>query len=397
MANEGSSPLSFSMKESILLDRGKRVDELMSLSLEPDIRVNEFEGEVTVKGTLQLHGEYRPAEREDNFENGDDSLASRALFRSIEEVSLSEDGIAEIRHQFPIDVTIPKERIDRLEDVDVLVTDFDYSFPDSGSLQIVADLAIEGVRSEELMTNEDESQTEQLEGRTFSFEQMRVEKSLDENTDFSEDEIERQQEEEPEADYGDENVESMFPEITNENVEEIEREPNIVFKASKPEEAQANTEAAQEDIDNEKVSSSDSNEPEERMIDEDVETQYDMDIENNQEEQDTNEIVENTERTEEGIQYSGEVVEEVEEEIEKRDDEESENALYLTKMLSNKDEEGYSKLRMCIVQAGESIDQIANRYSLEVNQIKRMNRLKDEQVTEGQILYIPVRQSPATK
>jgi len=70
-----------------------------------------------------------------------------------------------------------------------------------------------------------------------------------------------------------------------------------------------------------------------------------------------------------------------------------ENALYLTKMLSDKEGEAYSKLRMCIVQEGESLDVIAKRYSIEVSQLKRMNRLKDETVSDGQILYIPVRQS----
>src|SRR5699024_1678084 len=85
--------------------------------------------------------------------------------------------------------------------------------------------------------------------------------------------------------------------------------------------------------------------------------------------------------------------EEKEDELEETDEldeaEEGENALYLTKMLT-KGEEEFSKLKMCIVQEGETLEVISKRYEIQVSHLIRVNRLTEEQVEEGQILYIPI-------
>ncbi|WP_280769803.1 LysM peptidoglycan-binding domain-containing protein [Salipaludibacillus daqingensis] len=490
MAQEGFSSLSFSMKESILLDRGKRVDELMSLSLEPDITIDESDGEVCLRGMLHLHGEYRPTEQEEEQEdeNSGESLSSRAFFKSVEEVSLSEEGIGEISHQFPIDVTIPKERIDRLEDIDVIVQDFDYNFPDKNCLEIIAELAIHGVRSEESSVNQEQADGYEFEGeRSFSFEQRRNDISeldsetfdtqtetppFDPNQEFSEDQ------------FDDEQEESFIPEVEEETYkEDVKRQPQVVFKASKSEDGPKwenedlsnvsnddsggsysdryveNSQEVYGEIEEEGSTTDDSNtetnvvhqgestetslresvdsipseaaEPLKRVgldiesenleeleserekqndvpVTSDSEASYRLDQkeETKTEEAKSNETLKklaNRVPEEEQEAERAEVVEEEldtdldDKQVEEKTESESENALYLTKMLANnEEEEAYSKLRMCIVQDGESLDVIANRYKLEVTQIKRMNRLKDEQVSEGQILYIPVRKSSSS-
>nr|WP_275100804.1 LysM peptidoglycan-binding domain-containing protein [Paenibacillus dendritiformis] len=45
---------------------------------------------------------------------------------------------------------------------------------------------------------------------------------------------------------------------------------------------------------------------------------------------------------------------------------------------------------MCIVQREETLDTIADRYQMNTNEIVLYNRLPDQNVTEGQVLYIPV-------
>jgi stage VI sporulation protein D len=49
----------------------------------------------------------------------------------------------------------------------------------------------------------------------------------------------------------------------------------------------------------------------------------------------------------------------------------------------------FRRLRMCIVQKEESIDTIAERYQLNPREIILYNRLGDGQISEGQIIYIP--------
>jgi stage VI sporulation protein D len=47
--------------------------------------------------------------------------------------------------------------------------------------------------------------------------------------------------------------------------------------------------------------------------------------------------------------------------------------------------------RMCIVQREESIERIANRYDVTVQDLIQFNRLQDQQIQVGQIVYIPLR------
>jgi len=62
--------------------------------------------------------------------------------------------------------------------------------------------------------------------------------------------------------------------------------------------------------------------------------------------------------------------------------------LFLTK---ETEEHRFSSVRMCIVQREETVDSIAERYGLNPREIVLYNRMNDQSVREGQILYIPRR------
>ncbi|WP_308634773.1 LysM peptidoglycan-binding domain-containing protein [Paenibacillus silvisoli] len=53
------------------------------------------------------------------------------------------------------------------------------------------------------------------------------------------------------------------------------------------------------------------------------------------------------------------------------------------------DEQSFRKVRICIVQREETLDVIAGRYQLQAREIALYNRLSDQSVSEGQVLYIP--------
>ncbi len=59
--------------------------------------------------------------------------------------------------------------------------------------------------------------------------------------------------------------------------------------------------------------------------------------------------------------------------------------------LSQEDDEPqhFSKMRMCIVQKEETLESIAKRYRLNPREISLYNRLTEQVVEEGQIIYIP--------
>ncbi|MNG23840.1 LysM domain protein [compost metagenome] len=53
------------------------------------------------------------------------------------------------------------------------------------------------------------------------------------------------------------------------------------------------------------------------------------------------------------------------------------------------DEQGFRKVRMCIVQREETLDDIAARYGKNTRELSLYNRLQDQSLIEGQVLYIP--------
>lgn len=71
--------LQFSVEESICFQKGQEVSELLSISLDPDIRVQEVNDYVSIKGSLELTGEYN-IDHSSHFEELDREL------RHVEEV-----------------------------------------------------------------------------------------------------------------------------------------------------------------------------------------------------------------------------------------------------------------------------------------------------------------------
>ena len=53
------------------------------------------------------------------------------------------------------------------------------------------------------------------------------------------------------------------------------------------------------------------------------------------------------------------------------------------------DQTPFRKVKLCIVQREETLDAIADRYHLSTRELQLYNRLTEQVVEEGQILYIP--------
>ncbi|MEH7513390.1 LysM peptidoglycan-binding domain-containing protein [Gottfriedia acidiceleris] len=142
MSSENQTNIRFSLKETVWFQKGQEVKEVRSLSLNPDITIQQFEEYVQVKGVLTLEGNYTP----DMANQGDYySLRELAPSRMIENVIALEDGSCELSHQFPVDISIPLTRITDLENLCVSVETFDYQLAEKGSIQIAADLCISGL------------------------------------------------------------------------------------------------------------------------------------------------------------------------------------------------------------------------------------------------------------
>ncbi|MCJ7990916.1 stage VI sporulation protein D [Priestia sp. OVS21] len=402
MSQDNLSCLRFSVEESVWFQKGQEVSQLLSISLEPQVSIQEYDQYVSIRGALQLTGEYETYE-------GEHSLREYTNENQVQSISVREDGTAELSHQFPVDITIPKNRIQSIEDVYVSIDLFDYELPGTNQLQLMADLSITGlyeqheereeeeefseeqhIVSYEEVDDDEEVYTEnvaQEEEQEFDVsyreapalleaEAIEEEHSEEEHSEEEHSEEEHSEEEHSEEEHSEETpsyFSSVFKkESRAEPVVEYEEEAYEPFEVEVKKEAQIEEE--REDNVIELFQLRQEQESFEESQASELNTYADVQQEAEQEE---------AEQEEEKI-----IVEFRKEENESG---RNENALYLTKLFS-REEEAFSTWKLCIVQDGDSLDTIANRYNTNVQNILRVNNLEDEyELEEGSILNIPVR------
>ncbi|MBN8250589.1 stage VI sporulation protein D [Priestia flexa] len=426
MSQDNLSGLRFSVEESVWFQKGQEVSQLLSISLEPQVAIQEYDQYVSIRGALLLTGEYETLEEEAH------SLREYTNEKHVESVLVREDGTAELSHAFPVDITIPKNRIQNMEDVYVSIDLFDYELPESDCLQLMADLSITGLYGEQQSHVREEEEgwaeieepeaeyEEELEAsyRNTAVEEVEEEKELEvpyRNTSVEE---EAKHEEELEASYRNTAVEEVEEEkelevpYRNTSVEEEakhEEELEASYRnASVEEEVDVKEVEKEAEVQNYFSSVFRKEEPKETLVkyEEDVYEPFEVEVKKEEaEEEREDNVIELFQAREDASSWGEEETEiahyeEKEQEeneivVEFRKEEESasnraENALYLTKLFS-REEEKQATWRLCIVQSGDSLDTIAERYDTNVQSLLRVNDLEDEQeLEEGSILNIPV-------
>ncbi|MBD3860411.1 LysM peptidoglycan-binding domain-containing protein [Bacillus sp. 28A-2] len=397
--------LQFSVEESIYFKSGQEVSELLSISLDPDILVQEVNDYVSIRGSLELTGEYNINQEELLGE-----LSSYASYRQADEVKVREDGTAELLHQFPVDITIPKNKISHLNDVFVFIDAFDYQLTESRLLTIQADLAIEGLLDEETPQAPVEDPYEFVHRSEEEYGDVTYEyqaqPELEDQEELQGDE--REDDDEQAALQNDVRTEQEEIDIELVNMEE-EEEPEELEEPEDQEEAVA---LGYRSIPEAEVQEPPFFEPpkllEEEERDEtffEVEVRRDPEAAEEQEEtvpaypafeptsyqmepDDTYQIERLYEREAPKVYESAQEAEEPEDDV--RETSGSENSLYLTKLFAKQEEEDFSRMKICIVQQEDTVDRICERYQLNVQQLLRTNSLSvDAELEEGQILYIP--------
>ncbi|MBP2240608.1 stage VI sporulation protein D [Cytobacillus eiseniae] len=363
MSQGNPSCLRFSLEESVWFQKGQEVLELVSISLDPDILIQENDQYVTIQGALELSGEYKRNEEVEAEQN--ETFATPKFVQIVEE---REEGICEFSHFFPVDITIPNNRIQSINDIDVQVESFDYVFPERSCMKLSANLMIIGLygeqqhvpaMEEEVVEVELEPQyrsTSTIEATENPVEVNELEKE-EERTEIFVSPAFNEEVEQPEDE------EAYLPfeaEARKQNEEEapvkedIQLEPEISFSAQRSEEPPPSANDVF-GIPDESPAIEELNE----IIVEEVETP---------------EVVEET--AEKGSKPK----------------KKSKKSMSLTEFFARKEEsENVAKLKVCIVQNGDTIDQIAERYEVGVHQLLTVNQLElSQDIYEGQVLYIPV-------
>lgn len=392
MRSTQQTSLQFNIKESIRFFRGQGVQEILMIELNPDVEIYEDNQTVFIQGSLLLAGEYIPSNISMTEEK---SLREISGVRSVEQILEREDGVNEILHSFPVNVSIPLERIDSVKDVYLQVNSFDYEMSDQDQMFIIADLTIGGLAKErvEELFEEDEDDEEEI--MVSDSENTYV---LDREAHYleeSEQAVEIQEHAKAET-FEEEKQEAFYIPVQHVEVEKEEneqREVSVVYE---------------EAIEDERV--------EEIVAEVDTETNVDVEkdvdipslqafqIEVKKEVQ--AQPVDLHRFTTPSLPNMGvyssffekqksisEKMIEPKEEVDTNDRDQKESTSVLASLFQNSSpEKEYSKLKMYFVQKGDSLHDIALRYSISVTSLQRVNEIEDDNVDEGQLLYIPVYQ-----
>ncbi|WP_157843181.1 stage VI sporulation protein D [Bacillus sp. FJAT-42315] len=365
MTSQDQSYLRFSLEETIRFDRGQEVEELYSISLDPQIQMEEQDQFVRLHGCLELSGEYQPAIAEET-----DSESNQSV-KYVQQVLERNEHECEFFHPFPIDITIPKNRIERLEEVEIYIDSFDYELPQKGDLKLTVDLSISGIYGEQQTHRPQEPELLEEERDQVATEEPVVPVALEE---FGEEQ--QGVSESAEEEVADELEFSMvtldLEPITDEQEEadfavEVKRKPN----------------EADQEIENTVISTIQKRE-------EMKETQQVENSEMIEQEEESSSPVVNEEMESSEMLESQEETPAPEPKKKKSFSFKQTETMSLADFFARKEEDEPVTWKVCLVQKDDTLQKLAERYGLLVADIVKENKLEAHQsITEGQVLYIP--------
>ncbi|NUH82851.1 stage VI sporulation protein D [Bacillus firmus] len=420
MSQGNPSCLRFSLEESVWFQKGQEVSDLISISLDPNITIQESDQYVTIQGALELAGEYRRSEEEASEEEAsEEEQEDFAVTKFVHTIEERGEGICEFKHYFPVDITIPNNRIQSIYDIDVAVESFDYVLPERSCMKLTANLTITGLYGDQqhvpvqVWEEEIEPETEELEPLYRSSEA--VEETEEEEPILQEwpsyQQEEQEQEEEREEQASTEQVFAGAEEDIREE-EQLEEQPEtaevyIPFEA----EARKQPETEEQEVIKPAVPAAlevTQDQPQEEQT---QKTAPEISFSSQRSEEETpptaQEIYQMTEASESDspsfekkpVQSAAQETPEETEESSSSSEQEAKKkklskkkSMSLTEFFARKEEsEEHVKLKVCIVQNGDTIDAIAERYDIPAQQLLRVNHLEiNQDIYEGQVLYIPV-------
>jgi stage VI sporulation protein D len=384
LSQGNESCLRFSLEESVWFQKGQEVEELVSISLDPNITIHENEQYVTIQGALELTGEYQ---RYDDGSNEEEDLFTAPKF--VHHVEERGEGLCEFSHRFPVDITIPNNRIQSIDDIHVEVESFDYLFQERSCMKLIADLTITGLYGDQQHkpaheeAEEEEVQVVQEVQLEVSYRESQSEENED-SVELSPDpQVEEHEDPTVLEEYepftaearksADETEAKVVP--ISQSVELFEAPQLLVNEAKTPEItfSAARSEVTEVVSEQEKV---------EEVVEEAPEVKNVQEVEQEPQPQPEAELQPEVE-----VESSSSPPQP---KIKKKKS--SKKGMSLTEFFARKEEtEDLTKLRVAIVQSGETVEQLASRYEVPVQQLLKVNHLElNQDIYEGQVLYIPI-------
>lgn len=427
--HHNQSSLRFSLEESIWFVEGQEVAELYSLSIDPDVTITEENQYVVIEGNLQVSGEYRGVESQ--LISADDHTDEEQAQYVDKVEQRQDDGIFMFYHHFPVNISIPTNRVMNREVVEIDVSSFDYHMPETRCIKLFAELLITGIYEEETIEEREwdvayndadieqfisHQEKNEVEPMSVSLQPQEYESFTAEAFAFPRDETEKYQENEevteqhipfnpmqPNFSFPIPTFQRTEEDTTFGNVPPFDKEehsnqeelvPSYVESINNEEwvqgvvETRTSDKVLQPDLQQQSVRDEDDEREQSDNLSERVE------IEVQDESVLEKALQEEREESAPTVTYYNQlnrkVHKPVEEPVDEKGREPARASVHLTDFFAKKETQARTSLKVCIVQNGESLSNLASRYSVNKSDIMSYNDLNsDNDVYEGQVLYIP--------
>ncbi|MBD2870462.1 LysM peptidoglycan-binding domain-containing protein [Paenibacillus arenilitoris] len=410
--SDQTNGLRFDVYERVHLpDDVAAIDELEEIELVPRIQVIDQGDHAVLKGQLLLSGVYRGQKE-------------------------SESPLA-LEHWIPVEITLPMNRISRLDDISIEIDNFDVDLLSARTLNITGVLSLRGISAQPIQEQDedevwreepftvvhereafDERQTE-ASGREPAYEEAAYipEETEAESESFVDLESQREADEaavtissaSPETVWSSSQLFASPPQQREQNGEEEraneatgeQPEADSWLSASSPfaEEAQQEPETERSQDEDQipqapsyfELQQEQEAEPELEPEKQELRIALNVKQPENEGGQGVNvgfqTLLQTSRREQAARQAAEETARQEQAEVREPSGDEIEwKTLFLGKQ---SEEREFRKIRMCIVQRDETLEAIATRYSLNPREILIYNRLEESDVSEGRLLYIP--------
>ncbi len=426
----------FHFQERLAFREDQQIQEMLGIGLEPVITFDEQEHSLSIRGVMELKGEYMRSSAP--IEQNEEDI--RGTY--VEQVDVLSETVNEFFHKLLIDISIPADRVESMDSVAIDVEHFDYKLNSAAEMEIEVNLAISGIRQQ---VEEVEEEVED----TYSLPAFREEEEMDEgeesfHLEITEEELEQfavnrsadvadvtpsimdetsakeaipekmeevlEQEEEIHEDSIQEReaLQEEIQEIKKDSSQEealLQKEERIIKEEQVLQEENNSDEEVAEPISH-KNTTTEEKQMERSVTQEETEGQEEKEptLSVQQEETDRKaEAIEEEKTTAEDTadaeiedfeEEGAEVVDVPSEETQqvhiRSAEQDIDETSYLSQLFQEEEDNNYSRLKLYIVQPEDQIHHIAERYQVSTHQLVRTNRLEEEDVSTGQIIYIPL-------
>lgn len=410
MTGNDQSQLRFDISEKVTFHREQSaIETLLSLDLVPEVHIEDLGANVMIQGAIRLTGTYL----------GRSDKVGQQLDEQLES--------EKIEYVIPVEITLPSERVRRLDAITAEIQSFDYDLLSSHELWIEAVLVIDGLELGQIGQSTSVTFATEETDQALVTEYDEAEKELKENEEISEDVRARQADEqgEEEAAQNDDQKEVVEQIKEDEDHEEEAASPlkgeqtgtQEVNTVEEPEESgevvphetseEALSEESSKEAAEEEKEGKEGKAEKETIIHfhkkEEKPTPHDMwgDADAAQEltesgaatlepadesyESSIPDMKHESSAQEQETEATGELPEDHSGEWT------SGSAFEWIKQKLGDGGDQFHRLKMVIVQKDETLEHIAERYDMTTVELLQVNQLESGELQQGQVVYIPVK------